>query len=64
MRALPGDGSSALCLLNEWSAGVDERLIDSVRRIDGLDALQIAFAHRYQSHLLVSALLNAGSVTL
>jgi hypothetical protein len=48
MRALPGDGSSALCLLNEWSAGVDERLIDSVRRIDGLDALQIAFAHRCQ----------------
>jgi hypothetical protein len=35
MRALPDDGSSALCLLNEWSAGVDERLVDNVRRIDG-----------------------------
>ena len=29
-----------------------------------LDPLQIALAHRYQSHLLVSALSNAGSVTL
>jgi hypothetical protein len=29
-----------------------------------LDPLQIALAHRNQSHLLVSALSNAGSVTL
>jgi 2,4-dienoyl-CoA reductase-like NADH-dependent reductase (Old Yellow Enzyme family) len=29
-----------------------------------LDPLQITLAHRYQSHLLVSALSNAGSVTL